>query len=297
MRHPLFGPHTGVVPRDHRPLLVATIAGAVVAVAASCTAAADAGSATSPPPSPATADVATPGATSAGTPGPTPSDDRTATVRTSAGTIEIEVRGPAATATTDPSEGSAAVALDLTDAATVPDGASTVSLVSEGAFVLRPDGSVTVTTGVDGEAADGTAGEPADEVTDAVGGLTAPDGARFRQGDPRLLELVADDGATGTVGFALGARGVESTDWGVREGGRSLAVTPTAWARQARTAGVDLVWSELVADDPEIESATMHDQLVCHSIGAPDKATWNLEPWRPDVGLLTVLAERCNPTE
>jgi hypothetical protein len=40
----------------------------------------------------------------------------------------------------------------------------------------------------------------------------------------------------------------------------------------------------------------MHDQLVCHGIGAPDKATWNLEPWRPDVGLLAVLAAGCNPS-
>ncbi len=39
----------------------------------------------------------------------------------------------------------------------------------------------------------------------------------------------------------------------------------------------------------------MHDQLTCHALGAPDKETWNLEPWRPDVGLLAVLAAACNP--
>ena len=35
---------------------------------------------------------------------------------------------------------------------------------------------------------------------------------------------------------------------------------------------------------------------VLDAIGAPDKATWNLEPWRPDVGLFAVLAGACNPT-
>lgn len=284
MRQPLSGPHTGVVPRDLRPLLVATIAGAIVVAAASCTPAADPGSA-SPTTIPASADAAKPETTPETTPPPEPLP----AVRASAGAVEIEVHGLAATAATDPPQGSTVVTLDV---GPLPDGAATVALVSEGAFVLRPDGSVTVTTGAD----DGPDDAP-DEVTDAVGGLTAPEGAaRFEQTVPGLLELVPDDGAHGAVTFTLGARGVERTDWGEREGGRSLAVTPTAWARQARTAGVDVVWSELVADDPEIESATMHDQLVCHSIGAPDKATWNLEPWRPDVGLLTVLAERCNPT-
>jgi hypothetical protein len=40
----------------------------------------------------------------------------------------------------------------------------------------------------------------------------------------------------------------------------------------------------------------MRDQLACHALGAPDKATWNLEPWRPDVGLLLIMAAGCNPT-
>lgn len=94
----------------------------------------------------------------------------------------------------------------------------------------------------------------------------------------------------------LGTQAVRSTDWGEREGGRSLAVDPTAWARAAGQAGQELVWAQLVAAEPEIDTPTMHDQLVCHAVGAPDKATWNLEPWRPDVGLLATMAERCNPT-
>ncbi len=93
----------------------------------------------------------------------------------------------------------------------------------------------------------------------------------------------------------LGTRAVRSTDWGEREGGRSLAVDPTAWARSAGQAGRELVWAQVVAAEPEADTPTMHDQLVCHAVGAPDKATWNLEPWRPDVGLLATMSARCNP--
>ncbi|MFI2704385.1 DUF2599 domain-containing protein [Cellulosimicrobium composti] len=94
----------------------------------------------------------------------------------------------------------------------------------------------------------------------------------------------------------LGTQALRSTGWGEREGGRSLAVDPTAWARTAGQAGRELVWAQVVAAEPEADSPTMRDQLVCHAVGAPGKATWNLEPWRPDVGLLDTMAARCNPT-
>uniref|UniRef100_UPI002028F971 DUF2599 domain-containing protein n=1 Tax=Actinotalea sp. C106 TaxID=2908644 RepID=UPI002028F971 len=80
------------------------------------------------------------------------------------------------------------------------------------------------------------------------------------------------------------------------EGGRSLAVVPTAWARQAGSAGVEAVWAEVAALGEEASGNQMRDQLTCHALGAPDKASWNLEPWRPDVGLLETLAALCNPT-
>lgn len=104
-----------------------------------------------------------------------------------------------------------------------------------------------------------------------------------------------DDAAAWDVVVPLGTRAVRSTDWGEREGGRSLAVDPTAWARAAGQAGLELVWAQVVAAEPEADTSTMHDQLMCHAVGAPDKATWNLEPWRPDVGLLATMSARCNP--
>lgn len=154
-----------------------------------------------------------------------------------------------------------------------------VALVSGGTLVPNADGSVTVR--------DGGA---------AVGGLTAPRGARFESLDDTHLRVrAAGDGAGGAVATSLGTEAVARADWGEREGGRSLAVEPTGWAREAGRAGADVAWSQLVAADPEVDTPTMRDQLECHAIGARDKDTWNLEPWRPDVGLVTTLAARCNP--
>jgi Protein of unknown function (DUF2599) len=40
---------------------------------------------------------------------------------------------------------------------------------------------------------------------------------------------------------------------------------------------------------------SLRNQLRCHAVFVPDKPTWDLESWRPDVGYAkTVLAE-CNP--
>ncbi|WP_407317306.1 DUF2599 domain-containing protein [Isoptericola halotolerans] len=158
---------------------------------------------------------------------------------------------------------------------------SPVSLaVDTGSLVVNADGTVTVHDD------DGT----------PVAALTTPSGgARLTAADGGAVRLDADEPVTSTM--ILGSRAVEATSWGDREGGRSLAVTPTDWARTAGVAGEELVWTELVAADPDVGSTTMRDQLTCHVLGAPDKETWNLEPWRPDVGLMAVLAARCNPTD
>ncbi|ROS76523.1 DUF2599 domain-containing protein [Cellulomonas sp. PhB143] len=94
----------------------------------------------------------------------------------------------------------------------------------------------------------------------------------------------------------LGADALVSATWGEAEGGRSLAVVPSDWARQAGAAGADAVWSAVVAAEPDADTPGMHDQLECHALGATDKASWNLEPWRPDVGFVDTALARCNPT-
>lgn len=110
-----------------------------------------------------------------------------------------------------------------------------------------------------------------------------------------LLRLDPLEGTAG-VSVSVSATALLGATWGDREGGLSLAVVPTPWARAAGRAGEEAVWSAVVAAEPEADLPTMRDQLTCHVVGAPDKESWNLEPWRPDVGLLKVLAASCNPT-
>lgn len=88
--------------------------------------------------------------------------------------------------------------------------------------------------------------------------------------------------------------GVQWTDRG-EDGGRSLQVRPSQWAREAGFAGWEAVWAEVIAADPSADASNMRDQLICHTIGAGDREVWHLEPWRPDVGLVAVAAARCNP--
>lgn len=132
----------------------------------------------------------------------------------------------------------------------------------------------------------------------AVVGLAPPQGARYELVGTDLLRLVARTGglATDEVPVWIGVETIGSLTWGEREGGRSIAVEPNDWTRAAGQAGYELLWAQLVAVEPEADAPGMHDQLVCHAVGEPDKGTWNLEPWRPDVGLLAVMAALCNPT-
>ncbi|MGW8565575.1 DUF2599 domain-containing protein [Isoptericola sp. NPDC055881] len=221
---------------------------------------------------------------------PTPTPPAPVVVRAGEVTLEVTEPGssgePNVTVDGDDEAGTRVLTFDaatLDEATGGQAGPVEIALTSPGTFEDLPDGSVTVRDD------DG-----------AVGGLSAPRGARLTAVDDTHLEVRATGASAASpdeaeVTTTLGTRGVDSATWGDREGGRSLAVDPTAWARDAGQAGVALVWAELVATEPEVDSATMHDQLECHAIGAPDKATWNLEPWRPDVGLVATMAARCNP--
>jgi hypothetical protein len=60
--------------------------------------------------------------------------------------------------------------------------------------------------------------------------------------------------------------------------------------------GSATAWSDLLAVEPEADTPGMETQLQCHLLGARDKATWNLEPWRPDLSLVQYALARCNPT-
>lgn len=186
-----------------------------------------------------------------------------------------------------------------------PGGSARLTLVSPGTLDVDRDGSITVLDGNGTPVAaigppalpPGTEdGAPRIEVTgtDATHvRVTVDDGIRPAQ-RPGSTEEAAGAGPL-RLTLVAGTDAIDSATWGENEGGRSLAVDPADWARHAGQAGLDLVGAQLVAAEPEAGSATMSDQLVCHAVGAPDKVTWNLEPWRPDVGLILTAAAQCNP--
>ena len=161
----------------------------------------------------------------------------------------------------------------------------TLSLTSPGAFTATADGGLILR----------------DAAGVVVAGIAPPTGgARLVLDGDAFARLVlrapAEGEAATPVTLSIGEHGVVSARWRERSDGPSLFVDPTPWARASGEAGWALVWAELLAEHPEIDTPGTHDQLVCHGVGAPDKETWNLEPWRPDVGLLAVMAARCNPT-
>ncbi|WP_307861414.1 DUF2599 domain-containing protein [Cellulomonas wangleii] len=137
-----------------------------------------------------------------------------------------------------------------------------------------------------------------DEAGTVVAALAAPvaaDGTRAAwrpSGD-----VVALDGPTGSASFVVGTVPLEGATWGENEGGRSLAVVPRPWVRDGGLAAQQALASQLSATEPEAASPSMQAQLWCHVLGARDKASWNLEPWRPEVPTTTLLATRCNPTD
>jgi len=137
---------------------------------------------------------------------------------------------------------------------------------------------------------DGTFGLVTSDDT-TLGGLARPGGGTAREDEGTVV--VTATGTTVTLWAGTGTP--RSATWGVNEGGKSIAVDANAWARASAHAGAEATWSALVVEQPAANKPGIHDQLLCHAIGVPDKPTWNLEPWRPDVGLVATLAARCNP--
>lgn len=185
-----------------------------------------------------------------------------------------------------------------------PGGAARLALASPGALDVDTDGSITVLDGA-GTAVAAIAPPalpPGAEDAPRVQ-VTGTDATHARVEVDDRTSPTQGSGSTGApprtdpleVTLVAGTHAIDGATWGENEGGRSLAVDPADWARHAGQAGLDLIRTQLVAAEPDAGSTTMGDQLVCHAVGAPDKATWNLEPWRPDVGLILTAAAQCNP--
>lgn len=94
---------------------------------------------------------------------------------------------------------------------------------------------------------------------------------------------------------------IDHTEWLTDPAGPRLAVFPTPYGRtQAPASARGAAWNEVVALAPGANRQNMKDQFLCHydfaRISAPDKPSWNLEQWRPDVGYWATVAAQCNPS-
>lgn len=99
--------------------------------------------------------------------------------------------------------------------------------------------------------------------------------------------------------FLVANQAFYDATWTKRADGISLFLTPTTWARNADQTVFEFAWQELAQYDEgpgrETSTETMIKQLHCHLVGAKDKATWNLEPWRENLSLLEFYQAKCNP--
>jgi hypothetical protein len=246
--------------------------------------------------------------------------------RPSASTAASHLTDPTATTPAPPAP-SATPAVPATATADEVRAAGTV--LEPGGVVLLPAGGLTTQAGTDASlvvsvaAPDAQPGAVVAALAPPVGGEAEVlvDGSLLvRDATGRIVAGIAppttesatagwDTGPSGTLHLVmrsaagagtavtlwLGSATLASAEWGQREGGRSLAVVPTAWLRAGGQAATEKAWADLVALVPDADVPGMENQLVCHELGAADKATWNLEPGRPDVGLIATLAARCNP--
>ncbi len=103
----------------------------------------------------------------------------------------------------------------------------------------------------------------------------------------------------------LGFDMIKSASWVHHSEGWTLQVTPTGWSRFNAGGYVPGVygWRELYAKYKDRGLNTnldgMRDQYICHqqivAVRAPNKATWNLDEWRPNVSYAQTLNASCNP--
>ena len=93
---------------------------------------------------------------------------------------------------------------------------------------------------------------------------------------------------------------IDHTTWTTTTKGQQLEVFSTHEGRvDTYPAAGARAWSEIVATAPDADLPGMRDQFFCHwayaRIAEPDKPSWNLEPWRPDVGPQATMSASCNP--
>jgi hypothetical protein len=117
---------------------------------------------------------------------------------------------------------------------------------------------------------------------------------------PTAAAAATSTAATATVDQYAGSPLIDHTRWTDDPDGRRLRVYPTPGGRaDTFPAALDRAWHEVLTMAPDADTPGMYDQFKCHwewaRLVAPNKPSWNLEPWRPVVGYQATVAALCNP--
>jgi hypothetical protein len=166
---------------------------------------------------------------------------------------------------------------------TVPDG---------GMLRLNDDGSVSVVD-VNGSYTSGFSPAWAKDAT----GMAV--GTHYELDGNTLIQVV--DHTTSGVTYPVvadpwfGFATIDHVHWS----GGTLEVYPTWWGRHTGVAARWAAWGEVVKKAPSANHDNMRDQFFCHwdvvRLVAPNKASWNLDNWRPNVGYWATVRANCNP--
>lgn len=82
--------------------------------------------------------------------------------------------------------------------------------------------------------------------------------------------------------------------------GTTYKVYPTTWGRWTGSGARWSAWKEVIAINSRINRGNLKDQFYCHfdvvRLRAPNKASWNLDSWRPDVSYASTIRQDCNPS-
>ena len=98
----------------------------------------------------------------------------------------------------------------------------------------------------------------------------------------------------------------QSAIWRFDDGPKlwSLSLVPTRCTRSlsGATTSTGLVIDAVIRDHSGDKywkegnnTRGMRDQIICHLAELPNKAEWNVEPGRPDVGYSETVKRKCNP--
>jgi len=89
---------------------------------------------------------------------------------------------------------------------------------------------------------------------------------------------------------------VDHVVWSDTPFGKSLHVYVTRAGYVTSFAFAGAAFNEVMYDAHIPYSAGLYNQFACHAyIAPPWKSSWNLDMWRPDVGLAKTIEDECNP--